>query len=210
MTNKQKKQLKTIISITVALITLIVAGVSWLMLKITTPPSLEKIISEIKFDLSEISMQSTITNGDSELIFTYIISEENNYIKTIEEENDEIRTTVLYKSDDTYYLYKKTTTEVVIELNENDGLNMFDALKGDVVNLDDYLDVNYDSIKYYNYDENKITYSNYRGNIFYDNVLLFENGKLIELSQTFTRNNTINTVNLKIINDYKIEIPVIQ
>ncbi len=207
MTNKDKKKLKKFITIIITVATLIVAGVSWLLLTLTTPPSLQDVIEGLNINPNEISMEVSIANNESQLNFVFIISEKNNYIKTVKTENNIEETTILYNQNDLYYLYKKDTSEINFQLLENDAKNMFLSLQNDVIYLNDLLEVNYDSIKYYSYNENQVTYSNYRNNIFYDNIIDIKDDKLVEFTQTYTKNNQINTIKVNIIEEIKIELP---
>lgn len=207
LTNKQKKQLRIIISIVVFLVTLIVTGVTWICVKLTTPPSLEEVIANIDINSAEISMDVTITTDDSITNYVFVVSESNNYISIVKEENNVEETKILYKTNDQYFLYQKTTSEITIELRETDALDMYKSLESQVISLEDYLNVDFGSIKYYNYSETEVTYSNYREGIFYDNKINLLNDELVEFTQIYTKNNKINTVNVKIIENLNIFIP---
>ncbi len=205
ISNKDKKKIKIILFV----IFLCISLGSLIYLKVTTPPTLESVMQNIDIDTTSINIELTITNKNEEIKFTCTVSDDDNYIKTVKESNDVSETNIVYKENDKYYLYQKKDDEKIVELNEIDAKNFIDKLKLEVIELEDYLDVDYDAVKYYFYSKDLVTYSNYRNNIFYDNELVFENNQLIEIKQTFTSNNLINTVSLKYSNNVNVEIPKI-
>lgn len=177
------------------LICLISIG-SFVFVKITTPPSLESVINDVVFETSEVCIEVSISNKNDSLKYTYEVSDNNKYIKIVKENSDLIENKSVYIKDDIYYLESNDTT---IKLNDNDGINMFNTLKKEVIDLKSYLDIDYSNIKYYYYSEEKITFSHYKDNIFYDNEIVLIDNKLVSLTQDFTVNDVINTVVIRFI-----------
>ncbi len=204
ITKKQKQQFK--LKILALVVTCIVALGSFLFYKITTPPTLESIISKTTFDTSEVTIEVKVSNKNEELNYTFVVSDENNYIKSVKEVNDVIETSIVYKQDDKYFLYVNKDIEETIELKNNDGENFINNLKKDVYDLESYLDINYDTVKYYFYSEELITFSNYTNGVFYDNELEIIDNKLVSMKKVFGVNNIVNTVDINI--DYNVDVQI--
>lgn len=202
ITTKQKNQLK--LRILIFVIVCIVSAGSFLYIKLTTPPTLESVLEDVSFDTSEVTLDVTLSNKNETINYTYIVSEENTYIKTIKTIENTIETSILYLDNDIYYLYVDKGTPTTIQLETNDGIFMFNNLKLEVQELENYLDINYSNVKYYYYSEELVTFSSFKDNVFYDYEIQIKNNKLFNLTQTFTVNNIINTVEINV--DYNVDI----
>lgn len=187
----------------------IISACSYVYIKLTTPPTLESILSNTTFNTSEVTLDVTISNKNTEVNYTYVISEKNDYIKTIKKYDNKEEVSVVYKVDSKYYLYVNKGNPIIIELTDADGLAMLDELKTEVNELELYLDVDYNSVKYYTYSEELITFSSYNDYVFYDYELVIVESQLISLLQTFTVNNVVNTVEINVIDMQDIIIPTI-
>ncbi|MFI3252648.1 MAG: hypothetical protein R3Y60_05880 [bacterium] len=187
----------------------IISACSYVYIKLTTPPTLESILSNTTFNTSEVTLDVTISNKNTEVNYTYVISEKNDYIKTIKKYDNKEEVSVVYKVDSKYYLYVNKGNPIIIELTDADGLAMLDELKTEVNELELYLDVDYNSVKYYTYSEELITFSSYNDYVFYDYELVIVESQLVSLLQTFTVNNVVNTVEINVIDMQDIIIPTI-
>lgn len=202
ITNKEKKQLKAAITIGVVLMLAVISVVVYFI----TPPTLEKVLSKTSFDTSEAKVELTISNKNEEMNFTYIVSKERNYIKTIKEQDGITTTNVLFQQDSKYYLMQN---DISIELLKNDAENMFNKLHEEVLTLEDYLEINYSVVKYYDYDKELIKFSYYDNSIFFDTSLKINDNKLSSLTQTYAVDNVINTVKLDVSYQFELEIPAV-
>lgn len=202
ITNKEKKQLKAAITIGVVLMLAVISVVVYFI----TPPTLEKVLSKTSFDTSEAKVELTISNKNEEMNFTYIVSKERSYIKTIKEQDGITTTNVLFQQDSKYYLMQN---DISIELLKNDAENMFNKLHEEVLTLEDYLEINYSVVKYYDYDKELIKFSYYDNSIFFDTTLKINDNKLSSLTQTYAVDNVINTVKLDVSYQFELEIPAV-
>ncbi len=205
--NKIDSKTKKKIQILITIIVICISIGSFVFVKLTTPPSLESALKDITFDSSEIMIESKLTNKNDVMEFTFIISEENKYIKTIKKINDSTETNIVYYKDDSYYLYQEKEDNVTIKLNDNDGIDMFNKLKLEVIEISELLSIENSNVKYYTYSTELILFSNYRDNIFYDNEITIENKKITNLLQVFTVNNVVNTINIDFIYEFTTTIP---
>lgn len=166
--------------------------------------SIEEALKDIYFEVSDIEVNVTISSSNNKVDFYYIINDEANYIKTVKTQNEVTVENVIFMKDNNYYLYQNNNTEVTVPLNEADALVFISNIKSDALKLNEYLNVNYDEVMYYEYSEEQIKFSDYRDNIFYDSIIVIKNNKLSELTQVYTKENVIYTVNMQINYDYTI------
>lgn len=206
LTKKQKNQLA--IKLMIFSIVCMVAIGSFVYYKVTTPPTLESVISDVMFDTSEITLDVTITNKNEEIKYKYVVSDDNNYIKIVKQYDDITETSIVYQQDNMFYLYVNKETEVTIELQESDAYSLFNNLKKEVYDLESYLELDYDAVKYYYYSKEYVEFSNYRNNVFYDNKIVIENDKLVSLTQVFGVNNVLNTIVVNVNYDVILEKPL--
>lgn len=206
LTKKQKNKL--ILRLMIFSIVCTVAIGSFVYYKVTTPPTLESVISDVMFDTSEITLDVTVSNKNEEIKYKYVVSDKNNYIKIVKQYDDITETSIVYQQDNKFYLYVEKETEVIIELQESDAYNLFNNLKKEVYDLESYLELDYDAVKYYYYSKEYVEFSNYRKNVFYDNKVVIENNKLVSLTQVFGVNNVLNTVVVDVNYDVILEKPL--
>ncbi len=203
--SKMNNKIKALIFI----VALFVAVGSYLYIHFTTAPSLESVISNVSFDTSEVTLDVSLTNKNDELYYTYVVSESNDYIKSVKKQNSITETSIVYKQNSSYFLYVNKGTPINIELSENDGNNFINNLRTEINSLEDYLDIDFDIVKYYTYSEESITFSVYKESVFYDYEIVIENNKLSYLKQVFTVNNIVNTVEIDVDYNVVIDIPTI-
>ncbi len=202
---KQKLALKLIVFLVVCLISL---G-SFLYYKATTQPSLESVISNISFDTSKVTLDVTLSNQNETIHYLYVVSDEDNYIKSVKTINQVSETNIVYQEDSQYYLYVDKGTPAIVSLNTNDALAIINNLKTQITTLEDYLDINYSTVKYYKYSKESLIFSNTKDGVFYDNEILISNNMVESLKQTYTIGNLINIVTIDIDYTVSIEIPTI-
>ncbi len=205
LSKKKQKELK--IKILVFVLVCLISLGSFLFIKLTTPPQLEKVIDGIMFNTSEVELDIVVSNKNEEVKYKFIVSDSNNYIKIEKEANETKETSIVYKEHDIYYLYVDKEVQTTIELQGNDGINMINTLKKEVYDLESYLDIDYKSVKYYYYSEELVTFSNYNNNIFYDNEMVIKDDKLVSLTKVFGVNNVVNTVKIDVNYEINIEFP---
>lgn len=205
ITNKQKKQYK--IKVFIFIIICLMSAGSYLYIKFTTAPDLESVIANVVFDTSEVTIDVTLSNKNEKVNYIYTISDKNNYIKSVKTIDTVVETNIVYLENSIYYLYVDKGTPNKIELTYDNGVDMFNNLKLEVQKLNDYLDIDYNSIKYYTYTEELISFSSYKNYVFYDYEIGLSDNKLINMKQTFTVNNIINTVSINVDYNTNIVIP---
>lgn len=204
ITKKQKNKL--IARVIVLCIVLLMAAGSFIFVKVTTPPTLESVLDGVLFETNEVTLDVCISNKNETVNYEFVVSQSSSYIKIKKEINNNVETSIVYKTENQYYLYIDKEEQTIIELEETDGINMLNNFKTNIDQLDTYLDIDYKSVKYYYYSEELITFSNYDKNIFYDNEIVLKDNKLVNLKKVFTVDNIVNTVDISV--DYTVDITI--
>lgn len=205
--NRIRIRINSKVGLLIFVIILLISVGGFFYMQFTAIPSLQSVIENASFDTSEVTLDVSLKNVNDELSYTYVVSDSNNYIKSVKKQNSITETSIVYNTNNTYYLYVNKGTPTNIELTDTDGANFIKNLKTEVNSLEDYLDINFDIVKSYNYSKELITFSVYKDSVYYDYEIVIEDDKLVNLKQVFTANNSINTVDIAVSYEVNIDIP---
>lgn len=172
-----------------------------------TNEEFQNILNEVTFDSSESKVEFCMKSSNgNDLIFTYIISEKESYIKTIKEINGVVETNVIFALNGIYYLYQDVDGDnTTLEITEEKQKEFFDKVITDQENY--YSNMKSENAENIIKNNNTITFNETINDIFYENTLTLDDNNLVELRKVFTKNNSVNTVTFKVEENFEIEIP---
>lgn len=175
-----------------------------------TKEDFQVILNDIVFNSSECMVEFNITSSNAnDLLFTYIISEKNDYAQMKKEINGVTEVNIIYKENETYFLYQQNNDEeIIIEISE---IKKDEILSSIIFEQETYYTSmqaeDTTNLKKVEQENVVITYNEYLNEIYYENTLTLNDNKLVELKKVFTKDNSINTIVFKVYDNFEIEIP---